>query len=310
MSIHEKIKTWLVPKKSKIGLELSHFDKVLSDIDFSPVTKYFSVQTNTLDYEFEKSIISAGAVCFIGSLFMSLTQLGYIRNIDQLFTLASCYMLLDHYIDNPSIPSVKKKETIKEIKHFLDSFGYSDNPIVKVVSNRVISMISSVPSSKQYLDNLFKIEIESMKLQQQKDLSREEYLELCEKKGGLTCEAIQSLLELEVTEGEYELGACIQLVDDLMDLDDDISLGINTIFSHDLHHYKILDKIIIYTVNKIDKLGSKYNFFKVPLYLGLCFGVHINRSRISSELLNQFEPFIYSETITKDELLDWFGSKF
>ena len=171
-------------------------------------------------------------------------------------------------------------------------------------------MVTKLPGSTQHLKDLFHGEVKTMYLQTHDNLDRNTYLEICEWKGGLTCNAIQSLIGLEISDAETTLGSCIQLVDDMLDVNDDISLNINTIVTYDYKTDNNLDKILLYTVNRIDNMNRRYNFFKPILYLGLVLAVHTNQDKYSQEMLHIIKPFIhYNPSTTKEGLMKWFLHK-
>lgn len=316
-SVHEdiyfKIRKWL-PSKTE-----SHVNSLLLEIycfslniDFSSALNQFRHRIKEIKYNFVEGGTSSGAICFFGAIIMSLLQTGCIKNMDELFTFSSCYILTDHYLDDDTISLAAKKEAIRQISSFinLDPGKDIDHEIIRTVSERYQRMVSKIPGSVDHLKKLFQAEVESMYLQSQADLTRDQYLSICERKGGLTCVAIQSLLELEISPAEDVLGQNIQLTDDLLDIEDDIKAGIHTIATHDLRTEGNLDKLLIYTIDKIDEMSSRYNFFKPVLFLGLLLAVHVNRDKYSSAMLETIQPFIhYSPTTTKEGIIKWFQYK-
>ncbi len=283
-SIYEKIHKWIPSKLDEKTNDkiISAFYTFLLGINFSPLVNNFNDRIKEINYDFVDGAKESGALCFFGSIIMSLLQLGYINNIDNLFTFSSCYILIDHYIDDDTIEMKDKINTIKQLNSFIKlKTSVSNNPIIQAISDKYIEMITLLPKSEPYLKDLFDIEIKTMLLQTKDNLTRDEYLEICESKGGITCLAIQSLLELKITDDEYNLGACIQLVDDILDIDDDIKTRINTIATYDYKKYNNIDNLIVYTINRIDNMSSKYNMFKIILIIELILAVHINRDKIS-----------------------------
>ena len=322
--ISEKIEKWIPSKLDQTNINnlLLKIYTFSLGIDFSPVICQFNNRIKEINYNFLPGSTSSGAICFFGSIIMSLLQVGRINNIEELFTFSSCYILTDHYLDDDTISMNDKIDTIKKITKFIgDNKPQTvkpqtvksqtiDSPIIQAVADKYIKMITNIPNSNHYLKELFRAEVKTMHLQTQNNLSRDEYLYICEWKGGLTCNAIQSLIGLEITDTEYILGACIQLVDDMLDINDDIKLKINSIATYDYRKDGKLDKLLIYTVNRIDNMNRKYNFFKPILLLGLILAVHTNRDKYSSEMLNIIEPYVhYDHETTKDELFGWFQHK-
>lgn len=316
-SAYNKLKKWIPLKPTRVGERNVLLDlyRYFLSVDFTPVTNQYRDRLERIRYKFSASAVASGAVCFFGSVLMSLAQLGYINNMEELFTLSSCYILIDHYLDDSEVSTGEKKKTIQQVKTFIkgvnspgdDPNPMIDSPIIKVVADRYIGMVSKVPKSEKHLKDLFGAEVKTMWLQKSNKLDRKTYLEICELKGGLTCNAIQALLELEITDQEFRLGACIQLVDDIMDIDDDVELGINTIATYDYREDGNLDRLFLYTLDKIESLERKYNLFKPVLIAGLILGVHTNREKFSPRLLELVEPFNYFHSSTKKETLtEWF----
>ena len=316
-SVHEKIQKWIPCKLVKIdvkNISLKIYTFLLG-IDFSSTVNGFHNRIDDIKYNFVNGATESGALCFYGSIIMSLLQLGYINNIESLFTFSSCYILIDHYLDDNTITMIEKTKTILQINEFINNINSNnninnnfDNPILQAIADKYIEMVT--PNTEIHLKNLFHSEVKTMYLQTQDNLDRDTYLNISEWKGGLSCNAIQSLLELEITDAEYTLGACIQLTDDILDVEDDMRLGINTIATHDYRTYGNLDKIILYTINRIDNMSQKYNFFKPILFLELIFAIHTNRDKVSPEMINIIEPFIYfNPSTTKEELVKWINSK-
>jgi hypothetical protein len=167
-------------------------------------------------------------------------------------------------------------------------------------------MINKIPKSEYHLKKMFRVEVETMYLQNRSDLSREKYLEISEWKGGLFSNAIHSILQLNITSAEYDLGSAIQLMDDILDIEDDINLGINTIATYDYKTYGNLDKLLIYVINKVDNLHKIYTLFKPVLYLGLAWAVHNNKNMYTSEMVKIMDHYIYyQENTTKKNMILW-----
>ena len=330
-TISDKIHKWIPSKNDtdEVWQPISKLYSIFLTTDFTEFLNQFKIRLKTINYNFTDGSLPSGAVCFFGSIFMSMAQMGYIGNLEELFTLSACYILLDHYLDDKTVGIEDKVKTINQIKDFINGNssqidegvssqideGVSsqiDDPILKAVADRYMSMVASVPTSEPYLKNLFKAEVKTMMLQRSSELSYNEYLHICEWKGGLTCEAIQALIGLEVTQAEYDLGACIQLVDDMMDVNDDMDLGIHTIVTHSYGNNR-LKELLEYIINRLDGLDSKYNLFKPILYTGLLLAIHTNKDKFSLDtltLLEQLEQYIhFNPTTTKESLVEWFQMK-
>ena len=340
--LYYKISTWIPPKNNgnNVSPLLLSLYSYLLGVNFDPIVQDYKKRVGVLKKNFTKGPLISGAVCFYGSMLMSLLQLGYINNIEHLFTFASCYMLMDYHLDDPSIPDETKKQTLRNINSFMCQMQGSDmdqqtknsldnqtknssdnqtknspdnqkDPIIEVIGKQYLKMVRNIPCSEVHLKNIFTIESKTQATQKYSNKKREEYLKICEDKGGYTCYALQSLLELPITGEEYTLGACIQLVDDLLDIDEDMDSNIHSIVTHDYSTDGNLDKLLEYTVNRISDMDRKYNLFKPILLLGLVFAVHIHREKFTPGMLDLIDNFIYYQPVTtKESLLEWLEHKF
>jgi hypothetical protein len=310
-----KIRRWIPSKydDSESCNNLLCLYNIFLGIDFTPLLKQFGNRLQKIKYNFTESVIASGAMCFLGSLLISFCQVGYVKNIEELFTYAACYILTDHYIDDNTVSKGDKSKTILQIDNFInrvkpgvDNELNIESPIIKLVADKYIHMINKIPKSADYLKEIFKVEVSTMYLQNRSDLPREKYIEISEWKGGVFCKAIQAILELDITTAEYDLGATIQLIDDILDIEDDASLEINSIATYDYKTYGNLDKLLIYIVNKVDALDKKYTLFKPVLYLGLSWAVHNNKNMYTLETVKLMDHFIYyQENTTKPNMILW-----
>jgi hypothetical protein len=314
-SISEKISRWIPSKydDQENRNSLLYLYNISLGVDFLPLFRQFNHRVRKIKYNFTSSSIASGAMCFFGSLLMSFCRIGYVKNIEELFTFAACYILTDHYIDDNNISNENKSRTIQQIDNFINQIkpGVEDNikiesPIIRSVADNYIRMINKIPKSEYHLKKMFRVEVETMYLQNRSDLSREKYLEISEWKGGLFSNAIHSILQLNITSAEYDLGSAIQLMDDILDIEDDINLGINTIATYDYKTYGNLDKLLIYVINKVDNLHKIYTLFKPVLYLGLAWAVHNNKNMYTSEMVKIMDHYIYyQENTTKKNMILW-----
>ena len=300
--INHQMQTWLSSKDNKLFYVLFY---LVTSINYNPVIKIFRDRLKTIDYNFIKGSEVSGSVCFFGSLLMSWAQTGKINNIDELFTLSACYMIIDHYIDSPDISKKDKEKTIRELMLYIHSPYKTNNPILLAIGKRYTDMIKVISSCKSYVDKLFMTEIKTSYLQQQQ-LHRKDYMQICYDKGSQTCEAIQSILGLPVTQAEKSLGFVIQSLDDLLDVKEDLQAGINTIATYDLQHYKTLDKLWIYTLDQIYNLDNKYNLMKIILMISLITAINTCKDCYSEELIRITAKHNYFPNMTKYSLNDKF----
>lgn len=287
----EIVKRWALPISEEHRHQLS---KYIYDLKFIPdcnskshqilveFVKKFMILYHPVEPP-KKSLITS-FLFFFGSVATCLSR-GYdIENIDLLYSLTFLYSLLDHYIDDNDISFERKKHLIYKLSDLIISprfVDYSDQlndpcltqehkhdlKLISQLSYHLFNIFQKVPSSLQYLKNLYYAEVLSMKLQHNCKFDRDLYLKLCQWKGGATCQAIQSILNLPVTNNDYELGACIQFVDDIIDVHDDLISNISTAATCDFEYYGNLDLLLFDTLDYINNMSSLNTIFK-PILIG------------------------------------------
>lgn len=299
------ISTWLPKKMRADDNSINKFLEQTLEIDLSPFIDEFMIRLDTIDYNFSDNCLVSGFACFMGSVLMSLQQVGEVRNMNHLFIFASCYMLMDHYLDDETVKKKDKMKMIAQIKLLMvhrDSKKIS-NPIVQLVAQKYLDMVRNNREAKKQFKNLFKAEVTTFAKQSKHNLSEKEYLEIAEWKGGATCQTIQSLLGLKVGKAEWELGATLQIVDDMIDLDEDIKSDIHTIATFNVKEYGSLETLFITVIARIHNMADKYNFFKPVLILGAMFGIYNHSQWVSKQLLEAIEDFIpYKPTTNKEKM--------
>lgn len=270
------------------AVEYSHIKKILDDwILYDPYTLLKNIKDKSGVKKFihsfmtnirklhqkqliNKTVLVTGFNCYIGSILLSYAQQNINPNEEMLIYFSCFYMIIDHFIDDPNIhPSHKKKYINLLQKNLYNPKDYKRQDFVGFITQCYIKILKYKPEAKHYLIIAFLAEIYSHIEQSNGYNNLYSYythtLFLSEFKGGTTVQAIQSLLDLPVTENEYKLGACIQLVDDIIDVEDDLKSNILTPAYIQYSHLKNLDSIIIYTLKKIVNLPDKYNIFKAIL---------------------------------------------
>jgi len=303
--ILQVISKWLPRDYRHTDNDINNFLSDTLNMDFSPYIDAFMERIDAVDYEFSDNSLVSGFVCFIGSVLMSLLQEGEVYKINDLFTFASCYMLMDHYLDDKDIDKQSKSKLISEIASLmiLKDESKITSPIIQLVAKKYLTMIKNNPQAKIQFSRLFKAEVKCFRLQSKDNLSEKEYMKIAEWKGGATCTTIQSLLELPITDHELILGAVIQLVDDMIDLDEDLNSGIHTIATFHIKEYKTLEKLFIETIKRIGNMSPKYNFFKPVLVLGAMFGIYNHSEWVSKDILIAIDPYIpYKPSTTKEKM--------
>ena len=241
-------------------------------------------------------LLSSGLICFCGALLFSMCKFTEIRKLDSIFDLTLLYMLVDHYLDNIQIDSQSKKATISKMLLLLENpelSGTEDKFLTEIVEtyNR---LRENCPTSHSWLKKVFLAEVEGVKIQSNATLDRATYLKIAEKKGGLTSVAIQSLYSNEIADHDYDLGACIQLIDDMLDVHVDIKNDINTIATHDLQTIGSLDELLYYTIDKVYNLPSVFNAYK-PIMMGVILYLVSKNEVFSPIIVWYMQPLILAD---------------
>jgi len=290
------INKWSIQCSNTFRQQLSNF--LLTDLFNNTITTQFLIRLSNdsnlaTQILSNSSILISGSLFFIGSIGISLSQGLVPSNLDHIFSFTSLYMLLDNYIDDNSIPLDQRLNLIKQLSILVNDNCYTNNPldIINLITKYYSSIITDIPSSRYYLQQCYTAEIISMKLQTDQLLSRSTYWILTIWKGGTAVQAIQSILQLPVTIDEYHLGACIQCIDDILDLTDDLQSNINTVATFDHKANGVIDQFFFETLFLINDLSSKYTLFK-PILIGLLL-YSLSRSHFySPELYQSFKDYI------------------
>ena len=311
---------WSIQLRQEFRKLVDRFDIYLSNINdvesidnlISDFIDRINDLVATLTFDQKKKFLSedtliSGAGCFYFSVLISYIHYGEIRNIDALFNFASLYMLLDYFLDDSSISTKTKKSVVKILNQAMDNPFDSVEPVsidmgsdtsnqhslVKKMITILRKILQDVPSSHKYLREVYYAEILSSKIQYVHGLSRPIYHHASVWKGGATTQAIQSILKLPVTDDEYNLGATIQLVDDIYDVEKDIEEEINTAATWDLETHGNLDSIVTECIESINNLSSKYSIMKVVLMNMLMYGIASRgESLFSKTLIVQLNKYL------------------
>lgn len=256
---------------------------------------------------FKHNVMTAGLFCFMGQLILYYCQYGLwdqakARNpdihvhghdvLDMAFDFASMYMYVDYFFDDVDMDEKKRKETLSIMLKLLDDPECMEPPErMKGLVNSYINILRVTPQSKIDLIKLFMTELEGVRYQKNPNLTRREYMDIAERKGGLTGIAIQSIFRSDKENGAYEIGVLLQLIDDMIDVHDDIEDGVHTIATHDLQKYGNMDRIFSYTAAKIYLIPATYTLFRFLLMEALCYALSL-KGCFSSTLIRRHKSSI------------------
>lgn len=190
-----------------------------------------------------------------------------VRRMDEHFLFTLLYLLTDTYLDDEKVSSSEKIRMALELNNLVDCPDcQSTDPTIMAISSALKGIYSIAPHSRPWLKSCLRSELEGVVVQSCGHHPREKYLEIAERKGGTMTQAMRSIIGGEITEEDYALGACVQLFDDMCDVASDRDAGIYTIATYDLEHEGNLDRLLFYTIHRIDELHRPYVPFK-PLFM-------------------------------------------
>ena len=253
--------------------------------------------------EHSEEVLTSGLFCFLGQIIFYYSQYGLdsipgqdpVKNllyrVPTIFDFSLLYIHVDHYLDNINLDPMEKMTTLGKmflLIHDPDCMEPPSRMKGLVVAYR--RLLQDSPGSKDVLIKLFMTEVLCIQKQSDPNLTRKEYMHITEIKGGRTATAIQSILGDELTPEGYQIGACVQLLDDLMDVYADLEAGVWTLATHDLKKYGILDNYLLYTARRISSLDGRFTMFKFLMMEILtyaisqhnCFSLAIKRHLHSS----------------------------
>ena len=255
------------------------------------------------DVFFQDGTHLAGSAFYFGCLILCACQKAHISKKDStlLFDFTAMYMLADNYLDDVDIDMEKKKKFIRCAHEILKEEKLTLNPLdssqmytyLKILFERYIHICRHSKYGKSYLINAFEAEMISVKIQSNFNLDYSVYKEVAERKGGTTVQALQAIIDLPVTDVEYELGALIQYTDDLMDISDDIQMKICTPVIKCIQLYGYADQILFETFIRWDRIPEKYNIFKPLALMMIILGIYDNKKYFSSSVLQMIETRNY-----------------
>jgi hypothetical protein len=229
--------------------------------------------------EHSEELLTSGLYCFLGIFFFRYSQYGYsIETIkdemSHLFNFVLLYLHVDHYLDDPKVKESERTKTLAlmiELLHKPD-ISKAPNKMTGLVK-AYINLLNRSPDAKNILIKLFMSEVLGLLYQRSDKKSRFDYLTIAEIKGGRVGSAIQACLGLSFDKSHYEIGACVQLLDDMIDVYSDQDNQINTTATYDLKHYGHLDHLVLYTARRIDNLDVRFTIFKIFFMENLTYAI-------------------------------------
>jgi hypothetical protein len=159
--------------------------------------------------------------------------------------------------------------SIDEFDTIFEEYGIVDN--IKFNIKRAILIYCSIVKTdiqRYYMKLAFEAEIEASEKQYDNEVERDKLLSYCYRKGETTVYAVASLLKIEVTKDLKYLGRCVQLADDLVDIDDDIKSGIITYATINVKDTTDLIILFYHYLSKMSNfcIGFKFALLHVLFY--------------------------------------------
>lgn len=264
----------------------------------------------------DSDVMLAGTGAFYGAMLMCVLQ-GEVctkDRVDNLFDFMAMYMIADNFLDDKSISLTDKKKFFKLTRDILsgeyvelDFNNEIENTLI-FLKDRYERIIEKSPDSSVYLYEAFHAELISAHVQTKGNVSKDVLQHIAEWKGGSTVQAIQCIMNLPVTNEEYDLGSCIQEADDILDLHDDIELNISTAATLTLEQEYSVDSYVCQSILKIDKL-KKYTLFKPILLQAIIIGT-LSQPFFSNKIKEKLQPYIYIQPSDSKTYRDTFQNIF
>lgn len=280
-----------IDRLNGIQRELAKFIKCDKDLNIQESLNNGDIDKSRINSLLSEAALTSGGIAFYGSIGVSLVETAKVCNVDHLFYFTSLYMLTDHWLDDPTMNEKTKMETARTLMKLIeDPQPVKEPPVLAVMTDCLLKLIRAVPKCYKSLKDAFYAEMVSAVVQKQANLPGSVYLKICEWKGGAMLQAMQTICGSAPDRSGYLVGACIQLVDDMHDIDEDIADGINTIATYIKDKYGNLDPLFLYTVNMLSHFDNKHTLFK-PCILGMMMHSIAIIPHFSKELYDVCYPY-------------------
>ncbi len=256
------LKEYIPSQISKIDLK---GDGTIDDEDLKKINSYYGL----------------GVPAILGESFCTLRGYKMTENERACSTLSGAITgLFDDLFD-------KNRTEHKLIENMLntpETFNpINDNQKLSVELYKIfLSKLSNIDLSKKFMDEIFKVQIDTIK-QESTSITKDQIIDITFRKGAYSVLFFRSVYEHNLDEAEYDafynLGALMQLGNDIFDMYKDYKSGINTLATttkniKDLRNYFILQhKKTNNLLKKLDYSNKNKNIFlnKVTLALNRCY---------------------------------------
>lgn len=205
------------------------------------------------------------------------------------------YIFFDHQLDSKRCSKMFKHMMVTKIK---DYTLYPEQKTDHLIYDKYCYYARN-PTYQFYLFRVVIAEIFGVRFQKSSlSFSRDDYLNIAIIKGATTTEAIGALLEVPPQDLSL-LGTCCQLIDDITDVEQDITRNTETTATFDKKKDNYVDATIIDLICFVDQLPEHLNVFKVLFCDALVILAHKHDNHFSPTLVSQFQQTlnVYPQTI-------------
>lgn len=237
------------------------------------ITKFNSKLNQDLKIKLEQELITKGFIFFLGSSILSLIYYNEIKNIESLFSLSILYVIGDSYVDDSKDKNTKRLNILNALKNNSRTNKSRTNKSINTdpCDNKIKIMLEiyndiiSKFDIKEILDKLIFDEIKHS-INQNKDQNFKELYEIAVNKGHNTLELISKLLNIDIDDNIKNIGAVLQLIDDMIDFEEDMKNNITTQVTILISNNILLDEYVISIINIIESIDVKFNVSKIFCY--------------------------------------------
>ena len=287
-------------------------DNIVFDFYMDEIKDHIPYLTKLTSDKCDECILTSGLFCFVGQLLLYITQYGlWNKNVlADITDFTLLYLYADYYMDNVMKDDINLN-MMKEM--ILDPYKHSSIPgldnMVLCYRGIIERHTDKEDICKERMINVFMCEVEGIMYQNNPNLDENEYMKIACKKGGATTIAIQSMFNRskEYDIQIHNLGAIIQLIDDMMDVEVDISNNINTIATHIMNKDSVMDRLWLETAERIDRIEEPFLLFKVCMLEGLLYVLNIE-DYFSNNLRSKFSQYIHINYSKGSHMMDIISS--
>lgn len=135
-------------------------------------------------------------------------------------------------------------------------------------------------------------EIQSVSIQENLTLTKEEYQDITVKKSMYTVLLVNEIMDVSIDDDLlYLISYTGQVYDDLMDYPEDLKNNIETLITYDFKRHGIIDQSYGEFVEVVNRLPDRFNIMKMFFYLGTLYTIG-KYGNISPSLFRKLDPYI------------------